>query len=912
MRTSLVLPLLLLWLVACSESLPLGAPATPREGEEDVRVEHGEDVDADLEPSLTLLVPQPQDLISSQRLWVQGSARGPVVQVALRIGDQPPRILSLDGRRRWEATVEVPWSDFELRAQALDARGAPIGRELRVPLLRRPATDDATLPEVTVLSPDPLRVSPRLDVWLRGVTNEGARVVALFVEHDGQQMDPSAVLSDDGFRTWAVPVALHPSRENHFLVRALDVYGNVAIAEHRVVARPAASRGAPWMAWEGGLPDEVEQATLNLRGRYRAPNGVRSLHWRTSTPDPLLSSGWRPGAWQRIDPTEPFAFNQDVPLRAGLQRLEVRLVDALGLATRLEHRLTNRARAQLGEERAYTLRLRRDEQPWLTFSLGRQGLDEVFSQSLQEEIVLLRLDLRPLLRNVLAEIKTACGTRWQEDHPDPRHDCSVTPLGRTFRGPDGTWRTSPEYALVRLLTMTPANVQVRGTSIAGLQELADGRFFGITIGGGFSQILADALGVARTAEIVSTEAVVDALQAGVLATHPGMDEAGRLPLSLRDALLELEPLGGKLGPRGTHPGIIDPNDPPRAALLEPDFRFVLAARSRLAWWEGVELGVDKTYLARMPGEGAALAFDFLDPARFRLDGLVEAPRADLRFIVNESPRFVSSCNNRTVCQQNLPDAPLDVTSLWALEPWLLERIIAFAAFQDYRQRRFQRCYIQFLGCQASVELGQGSDPAGWTRFRILFNLGDPPRDQYVWELISEVGQVALHRVPAGTIPEGDANVAFTLREVSVGLSAEELLAALRPYLQDQAGLLSERLLGDIARNNGRPDFTLEATPAGAFFLRFAHPSDALPQGTAAHRRPGFFAAPSLAENTRRSLTTLPQEDDSTPHEKLLLPAGEEVVVFVEARDGQIYRLRMTAPTGPLPNSLVVHAAPYTP
>ena len=44
----------------------------------------------------------------------------------------------------------------------------------------------------------------------------------------------------------------------------------------------------------------------------------------------------------------------------------------------------------------------------------------------------------------------------------------------------------------------------RGTSINGLQDIADGAILGITIGGGFNQILAETLGIARTTEIAPT------------------------------------------------------------------------------------------------------------------------------------------------------------------------------------------------------------------------------------------------------------------------------------------------------------------------------------------------------------------------------------------------------------------------
>ena len=80
------------------------------------------------------------------------------------------------------------------------------------------------------------------------------------------------------------------------------------------------------------------------------------------------------------------------------------------------------------------------------------------------EILLLELDSTALLTNTLLAVKNSCGTQWQLDQPNPNHDCSLTALGQSYEGQDGTWQTSAEYSLVRILTMTPANARVQGTS----------------------------------------------------------------------------------------------------------------------------------------------------------------------------------------------------------------------------------------------------------------------------------------------------------------------------------------------------------------------------------------------------------------------------------------------------------------
>ncbi len=63
-------------------------------------------------------------------------------------------------------------------------------------------------------------------------------------------------------------------------------------------------------------------------------------------------------------------------------------------------------------------------------------------------------------------------TRWDRREgttsADPRHNCSLTASSARASG----WRGHPpEFALVRLLSMTPANANVTGTSPEGLQEI---------------------------------------------------------------------------------------------------------------------------------------------------------------------------------------------------------------------------------------------------------------------------------------------------------------------------------------------------------------------------------------------------------------------------------------------------------
>jgi hypothetical protein len=232
-------------------------------------------------------------------------------------------------------------------------------------------------------------------------------------------------------------------------------------------------------------------------------------------------------------------------------------------------------------------------------------------------------------------------------------------------------------------------------------------------------------------------------------------------------------------------------------------------------------------------------------------------------------------------------------SIWATPSWQLEHTIIRAALNQYSARTFNKCYVSFGGCLARVAVGRGSNPPGWTEFDVAFNLGNPPKDQYLWELIGEVAQVALHRLDNNTtIPEGQANVAFTLKDLSVGLTAETIRAAIRPYLQQQAALISARVLGDWRRNNADLDITWRRGDDGAPALRFAAPDDPRPSGAPyLHARPGFFHDEALL--AKRSVTTTGR--GGAVYESLRLSAAE-TVVYVQDRQARVWRLRIVADT----------------
>lgn len=851
------------------------------------------DSDTGIGPLLTITSPDDGANVNADEVLVEGVASDDsgMASVLVQVGPNVPvRATSDDGFRTWSVLTPLQPGPNTIRVWGLDREGNRGAEDASVLVFGPSLAGGSQPPTLTILRPEDGSTSSRTRLLVAGTASDDAQVSSVQWTIDPPlSAEPQSVLTDDFFASWEAPVTLTPGVTNTLTFTARDNNGQTTSATLTLVAPQSDDRTPPLL--EVTSPDAAATwgaPTLSVRGTARDDQGVREVQVLLQAPDGELerATATTSDAWQ--------TWSLDADVYAGTWQMTVIAIDTAGLSATERLEVEVEFDAEWSRERVYTLRARPQppETP-VEVVLDREGIQEVINETIQRQIMLLELDPEGLLTATMDAIKTACGTRWREDSSDPRHDCSLTELGRSFVGPDGTWRTSPEYALVRILNMTPANVKVAGTSIAGLQGLADGAIFGIRIGGGFSQILAETLGIPRTTEIVGTAAVVSALRSNVLATHPNIGEGVTLPITLYDALRDLATMAETLGPVGEHPGIIDPSVPPSGRLFEDAVSMRLRATSNLRWFDGIDLDTGKDYAALVedvtgPTFTDVVEFDFTRPENFEVTGLVDRPLASLRFRILEDDLFVDSCNGSDTCQENRPGNPVGARSLWSLDPWLLETILAESARVQYSSRRFQKCYIDFLGCQADIRVGQGGEPAGWASFDIIFNLGNPPRDQYAWELITEIAQVAQHNVPSGSIPEGQADVGFNLRDVDVGITAEEIQQAVRPYLQEQRATITDLLLGDWALNNGAVDLFLRHDDSGEPILYFVSEQTPRPSGTYGYGNPGFFSDESFSAESRVSTSSLPGVDD-TSHQKWRV-SDEPTTLFVQDEDGNTWRL----------------------
>ncbi len=563
--------------------------------------------------------------------------------------------------------------------------------------------------------------------------------------------------------------------------------------------------------------------------------------------------------------------------------------------------------------RWFFLRIDESARQPIVLELDKQKALELFGDNAAQQIKLLDIDSTAMLTNVLTTIQSACGTSWQNDSRDPMLDCQLTSLGQSF---GANWQTTPEFAMVRLLAMTPANANVTGTSLEDFSHLVNENYPD-TFSFDFAEVLAENLGITRTTPLVPISNLVFTLQQSLLAPHPAVNNAaGTLPITMYDALHDMAPLATKLGPSGAHPGILVPDDASfhtTSNALLPDFRMRVVAESNLRWVSGIDLSRGAGDMFLQEGS-AALTFDFNDPQKFQLQGLADAPTVDMRFSLHELPQSVPSCTQVPVCKGNYPATPVPGT-VWTYSSWLLEPIIARASYLTYGSRAFSRCYFTLFGeCRMSTMVGQAPDPLGWSIFTSTLTFSDGtsirvPPPQFLWELLTESGQTIVHD-PTGDgtadISEGQAQPVYALHGVPIGLSGSQLIAQIRPTLQAQASQISDAILGRYWKNNNALDFFYRrVTPSGEPYLFFAaatdlrpDPADANQPRAYAYARPGFFTSPDLSDDSKVSATVIAGVDD-TAHEKYRLPTGE-TVLYMQDDEGATYQVQFYVPEGAAP------------
>lgn len=605
------------------------------------------------------------------------------------------------------------------------------------------------------------------------------------------------------------------------------------------------------------LPQDTDQAQLELEVEATDDDRVARVWLEGQAEDASIELGYdaQTGRWRGL-----------VKLATGLNALTLNAQDRAG----------NQAQAlsQTTRARVITLSAGQAAPATAQLSLDRQALEELLPERAWEEIIALEVPLRPAIIRALYAIR----------EPE-RYGVDTSAWGQAERN------------LFRLLNMSPDDADLRGSSIEELIEVAN------ALGLPAPRILGQLLDAPVEQPFVSLEIVADVVLAQLIGTHPQIsrDAQGQpvLKLTMDDLRKDLSTLAGRFGPAQGHPGFLSGTS--FAQVFEPGFRMTLSAQSNLERFDGLDASRQRKDYLFIARSQQALTFDFLDPKTFNIVGLSDEPVVDLEIAIQESSSFLRAGNAR----QGNPD---DMRAgfyrgdgqVWSQPPWELGPIIAEAAYRQYHDKYSAQQYERTLTYSA----GAVNDAAtltwsrGWVTMQTAAGVGNPPMPLYLWDLLLEVAQLRLHD---GGLAYGEADVAFKLEDLPVGLDADALIERLRPSLQAQGPRLSELLVGQRGLASAGCDLYL-VSDQGGLALYFRGPDES--PSPYPYATPGMYADAALTQKV--STLNLPGHDDVS-REKLKPTPGQ--TLYFEDDERQRWRVEIKRVEG---QSVALTAREVTP
>ncbi|MCA9708489.1 MAG: acetyltransferase [Myxococcales bacterium] len=499
-------------------------------------------------------------------------------------------------------------------------------------------------------------------------------------------------------------------------------------------------------------------------------------------------------------------------------------------------------------------------------------------------------DLRAMPRSILADVWLA--------------DLDVTPLMvnsleqlRTLP-PDEVDALGPAAQNMRtLLLMTPDNANLQGTSLEELIALS------ASVGIPPAKALANLLGVdAVTDDFIPPDVVADVMLRHVVGSHPNAKwrrgpvdsehpdglypvAENSLPLTLIDVVTNFEDMAERFGPLGNHPGFV--SEARGLTVVEEDFVMSTKVNANALPFKGADLGLGSVASINSVGSQIETVHDYSDPEWMDIQGLVPDPMvSQLTFRVVENDQFILGGTSREPLGQGNSPA-------WDLPEWEFERLIVEMGRQVAAQVP-AHCDTYELGTGADA-FTACIDEYGWVTMETFNGLGNPPPPGYLWDLILEIAQVRLHD---GGLAEGEADVALSLHDVSVGVETDELIAQTRSNLEQNPEALREFASLITDSTQGDADF---------YYVRVGHEGLAEDQGDwlffideddlrlddegrpvrdYAYEAPGFFADADL----HTKLSTLEAVDGDVAHEKVRVEPGD--VLYVLDDDDARFEVRL--------------------
>jgi hypothetical protein len=641
-----------------------------------------------------------------------------------------------------------------------------------------------------------------------------------------------SVTADAQTGRFATELTLTPDRTNELVVEVAE-NGVVSTLERAVVE----DEQPPTFKLTTSA-SATSDASLHVAGSAQDANGIVEVALETQ------SGG-------RIVLSNTATFEHDVQLAVGANTVTLVATDGAGNEARNPLTLTRSRVLRLGEPRRNA--------GTQNIEVDRQALGELLNADDQKQIELVSIELSDPVERALERIR------------DPDQ----------FGVDTSAWG-KPELNMQRILRTTPDVADLTGTSVEKLLNIAS------AVGLPSPRVLASLLGIATTDYVLDLNVVTQVIIDDVIGTHPNTQRDANdhpvLNVNMYDVLQDLTTLGTRFGPSGSHPGFLTGSTFSR--VLEPGFLLSFPVSSNLAQYDAVDLShASKDYLFLLEGD-RVLDFNVLTDA-FSAVGLVDEPALDLDFALHESATNARAGSNRMAA----PDASdpgfyRGDGQGFSLPAWLFENVAAEAGY-----RIFHRNYATTNFAKTDrYDAGSIQDAAvlswdhGWITITTAGGIGEPPPPLYVWDFLMEVGEARLHDQG---VAQGAGDMAFPLKQLPIGLTADQLVEKLRPKLHEQESKLSDLLVGSAGLASSKADiFYVPAQGEnGALFFRAEDDAG----GGVTYAKPGFFSDAQLSQKV--SVTGAAFGSTDTKHEKVEAKVG--AVYYAQDQDGIAYQITLT-------------------
>ena len=669
-------------------------------------------------------------------------------------------------------------------------------------------------------------------VCVRGrVTTDGNATAELTLGLAGYEERKVQVGADGRF---ASPLSLPENREHVIEARVTDSKQRMTLAEVPI----AQDEVAPFLTITSKAR-ETSAESLDVAGTAKDEYGIDALEIHNAD-----------GAVQSIPVASPFAAS--VRLGLGENELDVVARDVAGNETH--------SKLVLSRLRTLWLGAPTKDAGATNIEVDRFDLTELLTEQDQKDLSIADIDLEPSVKQALARIR----------EPE-RYGVDTS-----------TWG-APERNMQRILTMTPDTADLSGTSMEELLDIAN------AIGLPAPRVLAQILDLGVTEPFIDPDIAAEVLMDLLVGTHPNVhkDAQGHytIDVSMYDVFQDMRTIAPRFGPVGEHPGFLEGES--YSAVLEPGFLLTLPVASNLVQYDAIDLSrAAKDFLFILDGE-RVLDFNVLTDD-FDVVGLTDEPTVDLRFGLKEHPgpgmRLAGNAQTANPDAEN-PGFYRGNGQGFDIPTWLFEHIAVESGYREYREAFAVDDYKRTIKYDAGSIQNAAvvSWDRGWVSIATAGGIGDPPPPLYAWDLLMEVAQVRLHDSGLG---EGEANMAFALEDLSIGLTADQLVEKLRPKLHEQETELSELFVGELG---------LAASTADVFYVPANGKEGALlfrAEGDSAasydYKSPGFFSDEKLT--TKVSTLGDAGGVSDAKHEKV--PAKLGATYYVGDETGSVYAIEI--------------------